>query len=197
MRAKMHWLPPILALALVFGLVWTAGQADGYSLISRWGGNSVSFQTGSITLSSSPFPASTPSLVTSASVLWSQSSTGVPFSINDYNCCYGPTRMYVDGGNFGSLGYPDVPGVNQLGFLSSGYLQFSHLYLNSTWSWNTSCYLNQGAKQVDVMTIVLHEMGHSVALNHDPSHTEAVMWPNYACKQTLRTDDVNGIDALY
>lgn len=187
---------PALAICFVAVLAFTQRPAEAYITVQRWTGNSTEYVTDAV-VGQSPFPSSTTSLVNTAAARWSQGSTGIPFTIVNFNGQVGPTRMRVSAGNFASLGFPDVPGVNSLTFLSSGRIASSLLRLNNTWIWNTSCTLNQSQKRADVMTIVLHEMGHSVSLNHDPAQTGAVMWPNYTCKQTLRTDDRNGIDALY
>jgi matrixin len=104
--------------------------------------------------------------------------------------------MRYSSANFASLGLPDLPGANALTFSGSN-LSGSLLRLNTTWIWNTSCTMDQAAKKVDTLTILLHESGHSVRLLHDSSHPEAVMWSDGTCKQTLRTDDKNGINALY
>jgi hypothetical protein len=192
---KAHWLMPVVALGAVAALHLAQGTGEAFITIARWGGNSTEYVTAA-SLGVAPFPATTPGLVNTAAARWSQPSTGIPFTIVNFNGQIGPVRMQVGSGNLVALGFPDVPGVNSLTF-SGANVTSSFLRLNSTWIWNTSCTLNQAQKRVDVLTITLHEMGHSVALNHDPNQTGAVMWPNYVCKQTLRTDDRNGIDALY
>jgi Matrixin len=192
---KLTYLLPLCSVALVFALHLTRGSGEAYIAAQRWITNYTEYITDS--LGSAPFPSTTPSLVNTAAARWSQASTGINFRIVNFNGQIGPTRMRVSSGNFSSLGFPDVPGANSLTINSSGNLSSSLLRLNTTWSWNTSCTLSQSLKRADVLTILLHEMGHSVRLLHDSSHTEAVMWPDFTCKQTLRADDRAGIDALY
>ena len=194
---RLKFLLPPLAIALVAFLNFMQGQSEAYLAAQRWITNYTEYVTDS-SLGSSPFPSSTPSLANTAAARWSQGSTGIPFTIKNFNGQIGPTRMRYSSGNFASLGLPDLPGANALTFTSSGTnLSGSLLRLNTTWSWNTSCTLDQATKKADVLTVLLHESGHSVRLLHDSSHPEAVMWSDGTCKQTLRTDDKNGIDALY
>ncbi len=71
--------------------------------------------------------------------------------------------------------------------------------LNSTWSWNTTQYMNLSTHSADVRTVTTHEMGHWMFLGHPcpPSHYEAVMCPNGVAKWYLTSDDLAGIEALY
>lgn len=194
-RTFTHLLP-VLSIAFVLAVALTERSAEAYITFQRWTGSSTEYVTDAV-VGQSPLPSTAPGLVNTAAARWSQGSTGIPFTIVNFNGQIGPTRMRVSAANFASIGYPDVPGANALTQLSTGRLASSLLRFNTTWSWNTSCTLNQSQKKADVLTIALHEMGHSVSLNHDPAQTGAVMWPNYVCKQTLRTDDRNGVDALY
>lgn len=191
---KLIHLLPLAAVALVAGLHLSQDASEAFVVIAR--ADSSTEYDFSSPLGSAPFPANTPTLVHTAAARWSQPATGVPFSFINFVGQIGPVRMTVGGANLGALGFPDVPGVNSL-YFNSGYLVSSTLRLNTTWTWNTSCTMNQALKKVDVMTIVLHEFGHSVSLNHDQTHPEAVMWPADVCKQTLRADDKAGIDYLY
>lgn len=189
-------LLPLLSICFVAVLALTTRSADAYITLQRWTGTSTEYITDN-SVGLAPFPSTSKTLVNTAAARWSQPSTGIPFTIVNFNGQVGPTRMRVSTASFASLGFPNVPGANTVTLLSTGKLASSLLRLNTAWSWNTSCTLSDSLKKADVLTIVLHEMGHSVRLDHDGSHTEAVMWPNFVCKQTLKTDDKNGIDALY
>lgn len=196
-RNQLTRLLPVAALALVGVLHLTHGSGEAFITNRRWITNYTEYYT-SGSLGAAPFPAGTVGLVNTAAARWSQASTGINFTIVNFNGQVGPTRMGVESANFANIGFPDVPGANSLTYFSGGgNVQFSVLRLNTTWIWNTTCTLNQAQKRVDVLTILLHEAGHSVSLLHDGAHTEAVMWPNYVCKQTLRVDDRAGIDAFY
>ena len=62
--------------------------------------------------------------------------------------------------------------------------------LNSAAAWNVDT-------DVDLQTVALHEIGHSLGLDHS-SYSYAAMYPSYnGIKQTLSTDDVGGIRSIY
>ncbi|HEV2852679.1 MAG TPA: matrixin family metalloprotease [Thermoanaerobaculia bacterium] len=194
---KLKYLLPPAAVALVACLYFMQGVSEAFITNRRWITNYTEYITDG-GLGAAPFPAGTPGLVDTAAARWSQPSTGINFTIVNFNGQIGPTRMRYSSGNFGTLGFPDVPGANSLTYTSdNANLSSSLLRLNTTWTWNTTCTLNEAQKKADVLTILLHESGHSVSLLHDGAHTEGVMWPDYTCKQTLRTDDKSGIDAFY
>jgi hypothetical protein len=190
---------PLLAVAYVVALLGFAQPGSGFITIARWIGNSTEWQSG--VGNAAPFPANTLANIQTSGARWSSASTGKNFSFIDYTCCAGPVRTWIDKRSFAAQGWPGDPGVTQVFTFTSGMyagrIQFTNVYLNSDWSWNTTCTLNQGARQADLLTVILHEMGHAVSLNHDPAFTTAVMWPNYVCKQNLTADDRNGIGALY
>jgi hypothetical protein len=188
---------PLLSALFAFGLLaTTTSPAYAYVTNARWNGNSSEFRN---YISGSPFPSTATTLVASAAAKWSQPSTGKKFTLNNYQNISGPVRVSTNSANFPANGWPDSwPGVTSISYLSNGYLSSATIYLNNSWTWNTSCTLNQSQKKADFRYIVLHELGHTVSLNHDPNHTEAVMWPVYtSCKLSLTADDKNGIGALY
>lgn len=80
-------------------------------------------------------------------------------------------------------------------------IETAEQFFNSSpsYAWNTSgtfcesCY----PRQVDVLTVGVHELGHWLSLDHDGSHPEAVMYPDYTNKQYLRQDDLSGATQIY
>jgi hypothetical protein len=188
---------PVLALAYVAVLL-SPLPGEAFVTIQRWTGNSTEwltqFQNG---VAVAPFPASAYANVVSASNKWSNPSTGKNFNFINFTGMVGPVRMNINRRSFSAAGFPADPGVTQLTFLASGRLASAVVNFNSDWAWNTSCTLDPANKKADFLTIALHELGHAVALNHDPNQTTAVMWPNWVCKQNLLNDDKNGIAALY
>ncbi len=190
---------PLLAVAYVVALLGFAQPGSGFITIARWITNSTEWASG--VGNAAPFPANTLANIQTAGARWSNPSTGKNFTFFDYTNIVGPVRTWIDKRSFAAQGWPGDPGVTQVFTFTSGMytgrIQFANVYLNSDWTWNTTCTLNQGARQADLLTVILHEMGHAVSLNHDPAFPNAVMWPNYVCKQNLTADDRNGIGALY
>jgi len=174
-----------------------ASPGSAFITVGRWTTNSTEwwtqFQNG---VARPPFPASAYSLVVTSSNRWSNAATGKKFSFINYTGLFGPVRMNINRTSFSAAGWPGDPGVTQVSF-SGGKVSFATVNLNSDWTWNTACTLSQALRKADFLTVTLHEMGHAVSLNHDPAFPNAVMWPNYTCKQNLTADDLNGIQALY
>jgi hypothetical protein len=191
-------LMPITAVVYVAVLWATIQPVLAFVTVGRWSTNGTQYQTTfRSNTADQPFPASTYNLVVSAANKWSKSSTGKNFTLYNYTGQVGPTPAYVTKASFSQNGWAGNPGVNQITFGSGSTIKGSTLYLNSDWSWNTSCGFDQKNRIADLLTILIHETGHTVSLNHDSSHPESVMWPDYRCKHNLSADDINGIARLY
>jgi len=67
--------------------------------------------------------------------------------------------------------------------------------INTRYPWNLGC--QELATSYDLQTVILHENGHVVGLDHS-SDTNAVMYPSYQQADcTLGQDDINGIRSIY
>lgn len=185
---------PLLSILFAIGLL-TATTTPAYAYIKygRWSGNSSEFRS---YISGAPFPSSSTTLVANAAAKWSQAATGKKFTLNNFQNVSGPVRVSINSANFPANGWPVWPALT-VRSSSNGYLTSTAVYMNNTWSWNTSCTLNESTKTVDFRVIITHELGHTVALDHDSNHKESIMWVDYTCKLNLTTDDKNGIGALY
>ncbi|MHC4174808.1 MAG: matrixin family metalloprotease [Planctomycetota bacterium] len=70
-----------------------------------------------------------------------------------------------------------------------------HFDVGKTWVNNPADVAGNG--QYDFYTVALHELGHSLGLDHS-SVLGSVMWPNYGgALRTLTPDDIAGVQALY
>jgi hypothetical protein len=186
-------LPPTLALLVVIGLAAWPDLAYAYWPVARWQTNSSEWRN---YITGAPFPSNATSLVDAAAQKWSKPATGKNFTLYNYQSIPGPTRVSTRSVNFASNGWADDPGTALLAY-NLPYLAAVSVYLNNTWSWNTSCSISQSQKKEDFRVVILHELGHTVSLNHDPNNTSAVMWPDFTCKLNLTQDDKNGIGYLY
>lgn len=196
-RRRLPLILPALALVYLASLFVFVKSGGAYVAVASWSNGSTEFRNyfpnGQ---SSGNFHAYTHSDVRYAGERWSNPATGKNFWISQFDAI-GPTRGTAGSTSFAAAGWPDVPGANQNNGCYGCTISWFNLYLNSDWSWNYTCTMDEAGRNADTLVIALHEFGHAVKLDHDWYHQEAVMWPNYTCKTYLRTDDLNGIDALY
>ena len=135
--------------------------------------------------------------------------SGLTYGAAMMNGVYGDFNLYAT--NFGSWGWPNVPGIT-FNYDSAWNVEswpdpshaYSQIFLNNTWSWNTSGYLNQSSKNADVTTVVGHEAGHSAGLNHPGAchvmccnEPTSVMNPTYTKKWAINSDDIGGLNVFY
>ena len=78
---------------------------------------------------------------------------------------------------------------------ATGATSSSDIDINANYSWANGA----APGRYDVQTIVLHEIGHSVGLDHS-GNSNAVMYA-YAytntTKRSLHSDDINGVQSIY
>ena len=97
--------------------------------------------------------------------------------------------------NFGDIrigAMPEPSGELAFAFLpppKNGGSAASDIFFNSNINWGTNGY--------DLATVALHEIGHSLGMDHS-SLTSAVMYAYYnGTKQSLTSDDTSGIQGVY
>jgi len=99
---------------------------------------------------------------------------------------------------FSQIPLDNDPGYTIVNYnTGTGYINWTVSYLNSEWTWNRICDLDQGNEEADARVISVHEAGHWLVLGHDSNHQEAVMWANYTCKLQTEDDDHDGANYLY
>ena len=68
-----------------------------------------------------------------------------------------------------------------------------HIDVNRTWMDNP----NAVALQLDLFTVLLHELGHSLGLGHSADPTAVMNATYFGARRTLTADDIAGIQAIY
>jgi hypothetical protein len=115
------------------------------------------------------------------------SDTGAPFGISgkqQNDARFGDIRIAGLALGTGTLGLAFSPPPINGGTLAGD------IVLNSSALWNVN-------SNYDLMTVALHEIGHSLGLDHT-AIGNAVMFATYtAVKQSLQSDDINGVRGIY
>jgi hypothetical protein len=104
--------------------------------------------------------------------------------------------------DFSAYSLPDQPGLNFWG-ASGGHVVYSYAYINSDYAWSgilpngTSMYEypDYCPYTCDYATVMVHEIGHAVALDHGGC-SSSVMCVNVV-KTTLSSHDVSSLQSVY
>jgi hypothetical protein len=80
-----------------------------------------------------------------------------------------------------------------IGFDYSGSTWNGDIILNSQYNFG----IGNTAGQYDLFSVLLHEAGHALGLDHNTSDPQSVMQPSYAYRTTLAASDVAALQALY
>jgi hypothetical protein len=127
----------------------------------------------------------------------------------------GAKFKFTFGGTTTGVAAPNFDGINCIRWSSTGFGDPSTLATTTTWFYKTTgdilecdCVFNENYTwstaaltppgQFDVETVMLHEFGHFLSLDH--STPPAVMQPSVPSgtqRRTLTMDDINGIKAIY
>lgn len=98
----------------------------------------------------------------------------------------------------GGLGYAPGWNINSYNPSDAYQITYSQNLLNSSYTWYTDGTMNVPNGQVDVRTIITHEMGHMLGLDHSCSYSGAVMCVSYYVSKWYPSyDEWAGIDAMY
>lgn len=126
-------------------------------------------------------------------------------SPSDWHLVYGTNcgDFTADRRNFNNLYWPTIPGVT-FQFIVSNELLLAETYLNTyfTWSFSQEEGSSMGDEEdpclnyCDVVTILVHEMGHWVELDHGDC-TSSVMCVNYKVRRFLSSHDSDTLVDIY
>lgn len=96
---------------------------------------------------------------------------------------------YVAGGS---------PGVTQHDYLLYDWntIESSTTILSNGYTWNFEGYMDQATYAADVKTVLIHELGHWLVLDHSNT-SSSVMYSDWTKKWSLYSDDIAGIRAIW
>jgi len=134
--------------------------------------------------------------ISKAAVYWSSYANINMAQVSDSGAPMGTTGNQQGDSRFGDIRISMIPmSGNVLGYAMlpppyNGGTDAGDIVLNSNIAWQVN-------SDYDFQTVVMHEMGHALGLDHSTLST-ADMYPYYnGVKQTLTTDDIAGIQAVY
>jgi hypothetical protein len=193
----------ILCCSAVLLLCSYGENAYGYIVNKTAGGATIKWSTPSagyyVNLSSGP--AGSLSAIQAAMNTWTNVATS-SFSFG-YNGQTASNAYGVNDGTnlicFGAISEGTTIALNTTWYNSStGILLDSDIRFNTSFSWAT----DGSAANIDVQTIILHELGHALALAdlYGDSDTAKVMYGYCGAgviKRTLAQDDIDGITYIY
>ena len=188
---------PLVALVYVVGLLVLPGQvAFAYGVHGERVTNQVVWDSGFEENEVwNGFPAATRLRIRQGMYQWDDVHTGADFDVDEGTA----EDAYVQSFPWSAYAsQPNFPAVASHSRDNTGKIWYSVISLNSNWSWDdTSCAVDFSNETADVRVISTHESGHLVSLEHDWNHTEAVMWPDGACKLVTVADDDAGVRSIY
>jgi hypothetical protein len=141
--------------------------------------------------------------VQKAAATWSNAGAKFAFSYGGTTTTYTATNPETDGVNCISWSSAFDDGDTTLAettywyYVPSGNIYECDCVFNDKHTWSTAATTPGG--QFDVESVMLHEFGHFLSLDHSEV-SAAVMWPTIAAgvqKRTLSADDIAGIIAIY
>lgn len=187
----------LLSLLFAVSMIFLPTKASAFLTGLPWATNYTEWRTVFVfNTVRGPFPVNAYSLIASAAGQWSKPQTGKNFDFINYINQTGPTRVYITETNFATQGLGTNNGTTIRSF-ANGKIIGATVYFNNTWSWNNTCIYDANQKKADFITVALHELGHTIVLEHDSNNQQAVMWPAQVCRQSLTADDKAGVGALY
>ncbi len=132
-----------------------------------------------------------------AAAVWEDVANINLVEVPDNGAAFGVSGNQQGDSRFGDIrigGSPQSSNVLGLSFLSPPYnggTLAGDIVMNTNQLWQIN-------SAYDIETVAIHEIGHALGLDHS-AIASAVMYAsyNYDSKQTLTTDDISGIQAIY
>jgi hypothetical protein len=196
LRPTLEGLEGRLLLYSTLGDMWTYGSRITYSFMpdgtNIGGTGSVLFKTLNAT-----YPTATwQQQFEQAAALWEGAANVNLALVSDGGEPVGSPGDQQDDPRFGDIRIGAIPlgsGVLAETFLpppADGGTDAGDIIFNSSMNWQVN-------STYDIMTVAAHEFGHALGLGGSTVST-GVMYGTYnGIKQTLTTDDINGIDSIY
>ena len=170
-------------------------------LTNSWASNNIEFYIGFNGSEDGTSAADYQSALNNAMTSWG----------NNSNFQYSPISAYKDpcliteSNIYNSVRFKDDEcgtafGATTLAVAVSGYDDSNNTYVtaigfNSLYDWGI--HDNNSSSPYDFKRVALHEVGHTLGLDHSGT-TASIMYPSYQNNvTTLQTDDINGIRAIY
>lgn len=190
-------LAGIAVFTLVAAALIPAGSAQAYCAAPTLAWNSATLSI----RSAASVPQSWDTTMAAAARQWS-GIPGADWTVAWKNYSFvGPVMARVLKQATAPPGFGGGPAVTDLRYTGST-ITAGNIYLSTGFTWYTDGSMNQADRLVDVQTIMIHELGHEVYLNHPSScgsmtsaEVYAAMNPNWKQKWYTSADDEAGAAA--
>lgn len=106
-------------------------------------------------------------------------------------------ELDVDKKDFDDAGWDDIPGKHEK-VVSGNLVQSADVWLNDDWGW-TAEEMVEAWHRADVMTVTIHEIGHTVGLSHPGSGCGAIssLCTTYRIMRSITSHDEDHLETKY
>jgi hypothetical protein len=135
--------------------------------------------------------------ITKAAAVWEEMANVNFTQVPDDGAPLGVSGNLQDDPRFGDVrigGYPMAGNILAFAYLpppANGGTSAGDIFFNTSQSWQIN------GTTYDLMTVALHELGHTLGLGESTVATAAMYGTYIAAKQALTTDDIAGIRSIY
>jgi hypothetical protein len=198
-RPRLEPLEDRLLLYSTSGAAWPFPQRITFSVVPD--GTSIGGVPSNLysTLTSRFTPAAWSTALFEAAATWEAVANINLVPVADNGAAFNSGSYQQGDSNFGDIRISGIPHGVGVGSLAYTFLppQINGASAAGDTVYNTSTPLQMNGTNYDLLTVAIHEFGYALGMGPSAINT-AVMYGNYtSINQSLTSDDISGIDAIY